>query len=44
MTSVPFSNETLILELKNYKSRELFIKYEKYISIYFFFYCLHETL
>uniref|UniRef100_A0A6C0HNR3 Uncharacterized protein n=1 Tax=viral metagenome TaxID=1070528 RepID=A0A6C0HNR3_9ZZZZ len=43
MTSIPFSNETLILELKNYTSRELFIKYEKYIPLYSCFYYLHET-
>ena len=41
MTSIPFSNETLILELKNYTSREFFIKYGKDISIYFCFYYLH---
>ena len=42
MTSLHFSNETLILELKKYTSRELFIKYGKYISLYFCFYYLHE--
>ena len=42
MTSLHFSNETLILELKKYTSRELFIKYGKYISLYFCFYYLHD--
>ena len=43
MTSRPFSTEILILELKKYTSRELFIKYGKDIPVYFCLYYLHES-
>ena len=42
MTSHTFSTETLILELKKYSKRELFIKYGKDIPVYFCCYYLHE--
>ena len=43
MTIRTVSPETLILELKKYMPRELFMKYGNYIPLYFCFYYLHEN-
>jgi len=38
-----YTNDQLQIELKNYTSREFFIKFAEYISLYFCFFYLYEN-